>query len=177
MMSTFRLRPECDGPTFLAVLVCGFVLAQAPPCVFAEEKEKTTITSQTMTVHGKSRQTTFEGMVVLTKRDFTMRADQMVVTFKKGAQAGSRQTEGGAAGQVDRIEASGNVVIEKSDGKATGGRALYDKDEDKLVLMESPVAWQGGAKVEGSRMTMFLKEERSVVEGGSRVVILEEPGP
>ena len=98
----------------------------------------------------------------------------MVVTFKKNAQAGSRQTEGGTTHQVDRIEASGNVVIEKSDGKATCGRALYDKDEDKLVLTESPVAWQGGTKIKGSQMTMFLKEERSIVEGGSHVVILEE---
>ena len=177
MMSTFRLRPEYGASTFMAILVCGFISGQAVPSVFAEEKEQTTITSQTMTIQGKSRQTTFEGMVVLTKRDFVMRSDHMVVTFKKGAQAGSQQREGGTAGQVDRIEASGKVVIEKSDGKATCGRALYYRDEDKLVLMESPVAWQGGTKVEGSQMTMFLKEERSIVEGGSRVVILEEPGP
>ena len=177
MMSTFSLCPDYGQPILMAILVCGFISVQTIPVVFAEEKEQTTITSQTMTVQGKSRQTTFEGMVVLTKRDFLMRAEHMVVTFKKGAQAGSRQKEGGTAGQVARIEASGNVVIEKSDGKATCGRALYYKDEDKLVLLESPVAWQGGTKIEGSQMTMFLKEERSVVEGGSRVVILEEPGP
>ena len=103
-----------------------------------------------------------------------MRSDHMVVTFKKGAQTDSQETEGGTTSQVDRIEASGKVVIEKSDGKATCGRALYDKDEEKLVLTESPVAWQGGTRVEGSQMTMFLKEERSIVEGGSRVVILGE---
>ena len=177
MISTFRLRPEYRTPTLMAILVCGFVSTQAVPSVFAEEKEQTTITSQRMTIQGKSRQTTFEGMVVLTKRDFVMRSDHMVVTFKQGAQAGSRQSEGGPAGQVERIEASGNVVIEKSDGKATCGRARYYRDEDKLVLMESPVAWQGGTKIEGSQMTMFLKEERSIVEGGSRVVILEGPGP
>ncbi len=174
MMSTFRFRPEFGDPILVAILVCGLLSVQASPSAFAETKEQTTITSQTMTVQGKSRQTTFEGMVVLTKRDFVMRADHMVVTFKKGVQAGSQQTEGGTASQIDRIEASGKVVIEKSDGKATCGRALYDKDEEKLVLTESPVAWQGGTKVEGSQMTMFLKEERSIVEGGSRVVILEE---
>ncbi len=176
MMSTFRLRPEYGSPTLMAILVCGFISAQAVPAVVAGEKERTTITSRTMTVQGKSRQTTFEGTVVFTKRDFVMRAERMVVTFKKAAQAGGRQKEGGTAGQVDRIEASGNVVIEKSDGKATCGRALYYKDEDKLVLMKSPVAWQGGTRIEGSQMTMFLKEARSIVEGGSRVVILEEPG-
>jgi len=98
----------------------------------------------------------------------------MVVTFKKDVQDGRRQGEAGASGQVDNSEASGKVVIEKSDGKATCGRALYYKDEEKLVLTESPVAWQGDKKIEGSQMSIFLKEDRSVVEGRSRVVILEE---
>lgn len=173
-MSTFRLRPEYRPSMLMVILVCGLVSTWAVPVAFAEEKEQTTITSQTMTVQGKSRQTIFEGMVVLTKRDFVMRASHMVVTFKKGAQAGRQPEKEGTAGQVDRIEASGNVVIEKSDGKATCGRALYYKDEEKLVLTESPMAWQGGTKVKGAQMTMFLKEERSVVEGGSQVVILEE---
>ncbi len=174
MMSMFTLRPEYGNRILMAMLVCGLVSVQAIPFVFAEEKEQTTITSQTMTVQGKSRQTIFEGMVVLTKGDFVIRSGHMVVTFKKGVQDGRRQGEAGASGQVDHIEASGKVVIEKSDGKATCGRALYYKDEEKLVLTESPVAWQGGTKIEGSQMTMFLKEDRSIVEGGSRVVILEE---
>ncbi len=174
MMFTFKLRPEYGNPISIAILVCGLLSAQTLPFAFAEKKEQTTITSQRMTVQGKSRRTIFEGMVVLKKRDFVMRSDHMVVTFKKGAQTDSQETEGGTTSQVDRIEASGKVVIEKSDGKATCGRALYDKDEEKLVLTESPVAWQGGTRVEGSQMTMFLKEERSIVEGGSRVVILGE---
>lgn len=177
MTSTYTLRPEYGTSILAAMLACGLVLAQATPFAFAETKEQTTITSQTMTVQGKDGRTIFEGTVVLKKMDFVMRSDHMVVTFKKGAQDGSRQTEGGTASRVDRIEASGQVVIEKSDGKATCGRALYYKDEEKLVLTESPVAWQGGTKVEGSQMTMFLKEDRSIVEGGSRVVILEEPEP
>lgn len=174
MMFTFNLRPEYGVPVLLAILVCGLLSAQTIPFALAETKEQTTITSQRMTVEGKSRRTIFEGMVVLKKKDFVMRSDHMVVTFKKGAQAGRPDTEEGTTSQVDRIEASGKVVIEKSDGKATCGRALYDKDEETLVLTESPVAWQGGTKVEGSQMTMFVKEERSIVEGGSRVVILEE---
>ena len=174
MMSTFRFRPEFSSPTLIALLVCGLAVLQAISLTFAEKKEQTTITSQTMTVKGKSRQTVFEGTVVLKKGDLVMRSDHMVVTFKKDVQNGSRQTEGETIPQVNRIVANGNVVIEKSDGRATCGRALYDTDEEKLVLTESPIAWQGGTKIQGAQMTMFLKEERSIVEGGSHVVILEE---
>lgn len=173
-MSTFKLRLEYGHPIAIGLLVFGFVSGQAIPVTLAQKKEETTITSETMTVQGKSKQTIFEGTVVFKKGNFVMRSDHMVVTFKQAAQDGSQGKEGGTSGQVDHIEANGKVVIEKSDGKATCGRALYDKDEEKLVLTESPVAWQGGTKVEGSQMTMFLKENRSVVEGGSRVVILEE---
>ena len=174
MMSIFGLRPEYSNRILIAILVCGLVAMGAIPFAFAEKEEQTMITSETMTVQGKSRRTIFEGMVVLKKGDLVMRSNHMVVTFKKDVRDGSRQTEGGTAHQVDRIEASGKVVIEKSDGKATCGRALYYKDEEKLVLTESPVVWQGGTKVEGSQMTMFLQEERSIVEGGSHVVISEE---
>ena len=39
MMSTFRLRPEYGTPTLLVLVVCGFVAAQATPCVFAEAND------------------------------------------------------------------------------------------------------------------------------------------
>ncbi len=167
MMYAFGLRPEYRF--LVAILVSSTLVV---PVVLAEQGTHTTITSQTMTIQGKSGRTVFEGMVAFERGDFVMRSDQMIVTFRKGGQPGSRGN--GPASQVDRIEASGKVLIEKSDGKATCGRAFYYKDEEKLVLTESPVAWQGGTRIEGSRMTMFLKEERSIVEGGSHVVIREE---
>jgi len=68
-------------------------------------------------------------------------------------------------------------VLERPDGKATSGRAVYYKDEDKIVLTESPVAWNSGTKVTGSRMTIFLREERSIVEGDSRVTISDNQEP
>lgn len=173
MTSMFGLVPQYSKAIPFAVLVCGLVWMQAVPFGFAQDKGQTTITSQTMTVlQGESRQTIFEGRVVLKKEDFVIHSDHMIVTFKKDAQNGSRQTEG--RNKVDRIEASGNVVIEKANGKATCGRAVYYKDEEKVILTESPVAWQGGTRIEGTQMTMFLKEDRSIVEGGSRVVIVEE---
>lgn len=174
MMYAFRLYPQRSHPLPLVMLACGLLWGPVVPFGLAEETAQTTITSERMTVQGKSRRTIFEGTVVLEKEDLVMRSDKMIVTFKKGAQEGDRQTNEETSNRIDHIEASGNVVIEQSDGKVTCGHALYDKDEDKLVLTESPVAWQGGTKIEGSTMTMFLEEERSIVEGGSRVRILEE---
>jgi lipopolysaccharide export system protein LptA len=38
------------------------------------------------------------------------------------------------------------------------------------------VAWDKGTRVSGNRITMFLAEDRTVVEGGSRVQIEPDGG-
>jgi lipopolysaccharide export system protein LptA len=75
---------------------------------------------------------------------------------------------------VSLIEATGRVRIVKADGQATCRKAVYHGDEDKIVLTGDPVAWQKGTKVSGEKITMYLAEERSVVEGQSRVMIEPE---
>jgi lipopolysaccharide export system protein LptA len=72
------------------------------------------------------------------------------------------------------IEATGRVLIEKDDGRATCRKAVYHGDEEKIVLTGEPVAWQKGTRVTGKKITMYLAEDRSIVEGGSRVSIQPE---
>ncbi len=159
------------------MLFCGLVWSQATPWSLAAEGESTEITSQTMIAEGNAQRVIFEGGVVLKKGDFVMRSDSMIVLFDHDTPNRSRQGEEGTLSQkVDRIEATGNVILERSDGTATSGRAVYYQDEEKVILDESPVAWHNGTKVTGSRMTIFLKEARSIVEGGSQVTIFEDQG-
>lgn len=142
----------------------------------AASRNPTTITSGTMTVQGKSQKAIFEKSVVLTRDDMVIRADRMTVYFKKDQPRKTEKSSDDSFGQqVDVVEAQGSVIIEKADVRATSGRAVYYKDEEKVVLTESPVAWQKGTRITGSRMTFYLKEERSVVEGGAHVILQEDP--
>ncbi|NJL16682.1 MAG: OstA-like protein, partial [Nitrospira sp.] len=50
-------------------------------------------------------------------------------------------------------------------------KAVYFVDGEKVVLTGDPVAWERGTRVSGKQITIFLAEERSVVEGGSHVRI------
>jgi lipopolysaccharide export system protein LptA len=77
---------------------------------------------------------------------------------------------------VNRIEATGRVKIEKDSGNATCEKAIYYQDGDKIVLTGDPVAWDKGTRVSGKQITMFLAEDRSVVEGGSHVRIAPDGG-
>jgi lipopolysaccharide export system protein LptA len=153
-----------------------------------------------MTVLNQDNKAIFEGVVVLTKGSLIVHSDVMVVFFKPADQPegpaksdlsrdkskDSESTEKAAPKSndlpvlsnrsVSMIEATGRVRIIKADGQATCRKAIYHGAEDKIVLTGDPVAWQKGTRVAGQKITMYLAEDRSVVEGGSRVLIEPEGG-
>jgi lipopolysaccharide export system protein LptA len=152
------------------------------------DNEPTRITAQKMTVRNQESKAIFEGAVVLTKGALIVHSDTMVVLFKPGDQrdSGGKPFDGTQkAGRIEAapmpgnravhvIEATGRVRIEKDDGTATCEKAVYYKDEEKIILTGSPVAWQKGTRVSGKVITMFLAEDRSVVEGNSNVLLEPE---
>jgi lipopolysaccharide export system protein LptA len=153
----------------------------------------TTITAKKMTVRNVDRQAIFEGTVVLTRGSLQVYSDKMVVLFhstrqqdkpsvgeKRGGEATVNpvpaKDEGSAkpaasSRALSQVEATGHVKIVKENGNATCGKALYSADEEVITLTDNPVAWEHGTRVSGKKITIFLKEERSVVEGGSHVRI------
>jgi len=75
---------------------------------------------------------------------------------------------------VNRVEAIGemhHVRIKYENGNATCQKAVYFAAGEKVVLTGDPVAWEKGARVSGKQITIYLTEERSVVEGGSHIRI------
>lgn len=156
----------------------------------------TTITSKKMTVRNQDSQAVFEGMVVLTRGPLVVHSDKMVVSFhsrkrdliqpsSNGANheepaqnvsspKGSSATSTISNRSVSRIEATADVhpvKIEYENGNATCQKAVYFVEGDKVVLTGGPVAWERGTRVSGKQITIFLAEERSVVEGGSHLRI------
>lgn len=173
-----------------AVVLLGATAAQpgsGPHKPASPDSERTTITAQKMTVRNQESKAIFEGTVVLTKGSLVVHSDSMVVLFKPSEQqessekslAGTEPAKDGRAGAgampgnraIRMIEATGRVRIEKDDGTATCQKAIYHKDEEKIILTGSPVAWQKGTRVSGKVITMYLAEDRSVVEGDSRVLL------
>lgn len=147
-----------------------------------EQAVSTTITSKKMTVKNQDSQAVFEGAVVLTRGSLVVYSDRMVVMFRAQDPPASDNQKGPEAvpvvsnRSVNRIEATGRVKIEKDSGSATCEKAIYYHDGDKIVLTGDPVAWDKGTRVSGKQITMFLAEDRSVVEGGSHVRIEPEGG-
>jgi lipopolysaccharide export system protein LptA len=155
----------------------------------ASDPVGTTVISQKMTFKNQQSQAVFDGAVVLTRGTLVVYSDRMVVSFrnqeadpKKNGEAGKGQPTPAKGPDtvsnraVTQIEATGRVKIERDAGNATCQKAVYYRDEDKIVLTGDPVAWDKGTRVSGKRITMFLAEDRTVVEGGSHVRIEPEGG-
>jgi len=146
----------------------------------------TTVISKKMTFKNQESVAVFDGAVVLTRGTLVVYSDRMVVSFHPVGDGQKKTIEPGkpvtpAKGPdtvsnraVSQIEATGRVKIERDAGNATCQKAVYYRDEDKIVLTGDPVAWDKGTRVSGKRITMFLGEDRTVVEGGSHVRIEPE---
>jgi len=68
--------------------------------------------------------------------------------------------------KIEKIIAKGDVKITRSSGGlATAEEATYYWDEERVVLTGKPVVQQGEDFVEGTIVTLLLKENRSIVEG------------
>jgi lipopolysaccharide export system protein LptA len=58
------------------------------------------------------------------------------------------------------------VIINRAEGGvATADEATYDQEFERLILTGNPTVKQGNDIVKGERITIFLNEDRSVVEG------------
>jgi lipopolysaccharide export system protein LptA len=146
----------------------------------------TTIDSKKMTVRNQENQAVFEGMVVLTRGTLIVYSDKMVVLFNAPANDGAQAGAGGQAKtaskgsegmpavssrSISRIEATGHVKIENDNSNATCEKAVYFTEEEKIIMTGEPVAWEKGTRVSGKQITIYLAEERSVVEGNTHVRI------
>ena len=67
--------------------------------------------------------------------------------------------------KITRIEALGKVRIVEGDRVATGDKAIYYTQEDKIVLLGNPQLWQGENSLKGREIIFYHKENRAVVEG------------
>jgi lipopolysaccharide export system protein LptA len=169
----------------------------ADPGLFPKNGEvapvPTTITAKKVTVRKQDSRAVFEGTVVLTRGPLLVHSDKMIVLFHAhgngetpsnlGGQSRVEQAGGRSSAKendapptlsnhsVNRVEAIDHVKIKYANGNATCQKAVYFSEGDKIVLTGDPVAWEKGTRVSGKQITIFLAEERSVVEGDSHVRI------
>lgn len=112
------------------------------------------ITSDTVEASQKQNMVTFKGNVVAKQEDITLYANTIVVYYNADTK------------KVREIMAIGNVRIVQLDRRATGQKAIFQQDENRVILEGDAVLREGENVIRGEKVTYFVDEERSVVEGG-----------
>ncbi|WP_083720900.1 LptA/OstA family protein [Sphingopyxis sp. QXT-31] len=85
----------------------------------------------------------------------------MVVTSQRMTVAYSRQ--GGT--DVNRLDATGGVVVTKGDERASGNVAIYDLDRRLITMVGNVQLTQRGNRLNGGRLVIDLNSGRATVDG------------
>jgi lipopolysaccharide export system protein LptA len=71
--------------------------------------------------------------------------------------------------KVERVVSTGNVrIITRDCRMGTAERAEYYDAEQRVVLIGNARVWRDADIVTGDRITIFIAEDRSIVEGGKQ---------
>ena len=121
------------------------------------------IKSDSLVVDDSTKLVTFEGNVSAQRQDFTIDCDKMLVYYKSSETNNPASSAMGS--KITKIVAEGHVRIRrKVGGEALARHAEYYEGEDKVVLTGDPMVKQGRDFVQGDRITIFLKQGKSIVE-------------
>ena len=144
-----------------------FVLATISEVSSEEAKgvvnEPMVINSDSLEIDNKQMTVTFIGNVDARNNSFIINCQKMLLYYHNDKTA---KDLGMGNIKIDKIVATGKVKINRiAGGVATSEKAIYYQDDERLVLTGKPVVKQGDDFVEGTKITLYLKEKRSIVEG------------
>ena len=130
---------------------------------------KIEIKSETLEIDNQREMVTFSGGVDVQKDNINITCRQLLLYYHNKATDKDDKGDAGlgdADMSIQKIVVSGDVKITSDDGiSATADKAVYYQDQEKVILSGNPIVKQGNDFVEGSKITLFLKEKRSTVIG------------
>ena len=111
------------------------------------------------------RTATFTSKVVARQDDLTVYSDKLIVYYAEGS------------GEVEKLEADGNVRIVQKNSLGTGGHAVYDLKLGTIVLTINPKVQKEKDYVVGDVITHYVDKEQSVVTSAPGVRVHAEINP
>ena len=138
-----------------------------------DSKEKTQIVADKLEGNYEKREVLFVGNVVMKQGDKVITCDVLKATYKNTTKSKSTTTKS-FSGDLERIDAQGNVKFFQETKMLTGANAVFYQDEQKLVVTGDPVMWEEDNFVRGSRIIFYVDKNEGVVEssGKQRVTLI-----
>jgi lipopolysaccharide export system protein LptA len=124
------------------------------PFGLASSRKPIDIVSDTVEANQKQNFVVFKGNVIAKQEDITLYSNLLTIHYSPEAKT------------IKTVVAEGNVKIVQVERRATGQKATFHHEENKMVLEGDAVVREGENVVRGERVIYYVDEERSVVEGG-----------
>ena len=165
-MRTLRYGPLLIILFVFALVFSGPVRSEAiQKQVQKDSARPFVIKSNSLEVDDKLKVVTFHGDVNATKDDLVIYCQKMLVSYENLSD--QKNTAVGGT-RIDKIVATGRVrIVRAKGGMATAENAVYYQQDERVVLTGNPVVRLGNDLVEGDSITIFLRENRSVVKSSA----------
>lgn len=105
-------------------------------------------------VQDRADRVVLSGGVTVTQAGLTVRAPRMTVAYTR---------DGGT--DVNRLDATGGVTVNKGDETAKGNVAVYDLDKRLITMVGNVQLQQGANHLTGGRLVIDLTSGRATVDG------------
>jgi lipopolysaccharide export system protein LptA len=127
------------------------------------------ITSNRMNAYDEKSMVVFEGNAIAKQGERTIRAETINIYYKKKKDDTGKQNAEDIqqSGDLEKIEARGNVRMTQGERIVTGNEATYLHDAQQVIIRGNAVLQEGKNVIRGRRVVVFLDENRGVVEGTS----------
>ena len=157
-VASHKSQAWCLVSVFLLLTIPSFAGGKkvaAPPSSASQspESQPITITSNNMEARKKENLVIFKGDVKAEQKDYTLYAKELYVYYTDGK-------------EIKEMIAMENVRIVQLNKVATGEKAVYTRENRTVVLTGNPQAKQDCDIVKGDKITIYLDEDKSLVEGG-----------
>lgn len=126
------------------------------------------ITADSLAVDESARTQTWSGKVEALQDQNRLRADRLVIYHGRGG-GGSRSAGTApetAMGDIERMEARGNVYFVSPTQVVRGDLAVYTQASDTLVVTGDVILTQGENVLKGSRLVVHVGAGRATMDEG-----------
>lgn len=123
---------------------------------FSGSNEPVSVKADRLEFHYDDRLLVYQGNVEIRQGNTTIHAAEVKVQLSHGNRM-----------EVQEVRALGHVRLSQGERWATAREAIFDQTSRTAILRGEAVLHDGRNEVKGDKVTVYLDEKRSVVEGGS----------
>lgn len=113
-------------------------------------------------VQDRADRAVFSGNVRVRQGAMTLDAARLTVAYASGGGGGS-----GGGINIQRLDASGGVVVRTASETARGSVAIYDLNRRLITMVGGVTLEQGANRINGGRLVIDLNSGRSVIDGSA----------